>query len=57
MMKEKYITPVAEAVEVSEADVITTSPIGTVFSDELTGIDETYFGDNDELLKLFGSQE
>ena len=36
MIKEKYITPETEAVEIKEADVITTSPIIPNFGDELT---------------------
>ena len=54
MLKEKYITPETEAVEIKEADVITTSPVTpTSFGDELVGIDETYFSDDDEMMQLF----
>ena len=53
MLKEKYITPETEAVEIKEADVITTSPTTPTFGDELVGIDETYFSDGDEMIQLF----
>ena len=54
MLKEKYITPETEAVEIKEADVITTSPITpTTLGDELTGIDKTYFDEDDPLYGLF----
>ena len=53
MIKEKYITPETEAVEVIEADVITTSPIIPTFGDELTGIDKSYFEKDDPLYGLF----
>ena len=53
MIKEKYITPETEAVEIKEADVITTSPIIPTFGDELTGIDKSYFDENDPLSGLF----
>ena len=52
MLKEKYITPETEAVEIKEADVITTSPID-LLGDELIGIDQSYFNENDDLYKLF----
>ena len=51
-MKEKYITPETEAIAVSEADVITTSPIELV-SDELTGIDQRFFEEGNGLYELF----
>ena len=53
MLKEKYITPETEAVEIKEADVVTTSPSIPTFGDELTGIDETYFDKDDPLYSLF----
>ena len=53
MIKEEYITPETEAVEVRAADVVTTSPINTTFEDELTGIDKSYFDENDPLYGLF----
>ena len=52
MKKEKYITPETEAIAVSEADVITTSPIDLV-SDELTGIDQSFYDENTGLWDLF----
>ena len=52
MLKEKYITPETEAVEIKEADVITTSPID-LFGDELIGIDKNYFEEGDDLYILF----
>ena len=51
MKKEKYITPEAEAIEVTSADVITTST--TLISDELTGIDQSFFTESDGLFDLF----
>ena len=51
-MKEKYITPETEATAVSEADVITTSPFELV-SDELTGIDQSFFEEGNGLYELF----
>ncbi len=51
-MKEKYITPETAAIAVCEADVITTSPIALV-SDELTGIDKSFFDENTGLWNLF----
>ena len=52
MLKEKYITPETEAVEIKEADVITTSPID-LLGDELIGIDQSYFKENEGLYNLF----
>ncbi len=52
MKKERYITPETEAVAESEADVITTSPIDLV-SDELDGIDQSYFEEGTGLWELF----
>ena len=52
MKKEKYITPETEAIAVSEADVITTSPVDVV-SDELNGIDQSFFEENTGLWELF----
>ena len=52
MKKEKYITPETEAIAVSEADVITTSPVDVV-SDELKGIDQSFFEENTGLWELF----
>ena len=52
MLKEKYITPETEAVEIKEADVITTSPTD-LFGDELTGINKDYFTEDDPLYGLF----
>ena len=52
MLKEKYITPETEAVEIKEADVITTSPID-LFGDELDGINQNYFNEDDPLFDLF----
>ena len=52
MKKEKYITPETEAIAVSEADVITTSSIELV-SDELKGIDQSFFDENTGLWNLF----
>ena len=51
MIKEKYITPNVEAVEINEADVITTSPVD--ISDELIGIEPGMLDPNDPLYKLF----
>ena len=53
MIKEKYIAPETEAVEISEADVITTSPVIPTFGDELTGVDQSYFTEDDPLYGLF----
>ena len=52
MNKEKYITPEMEAIEVNEADVITTSPI-LLAEDELVGVDKSYFDKNSVMFKLF----
>ncbi len=52
MKKEKYITPETEAIEVREADVITTSSI-LLADDELIGIDGSYYDENSDLFKLF----
>ena len=52
MKKERYMTPETEAVEVKEADVITTSPI-TPVSDELNGVDIGFFAPGDDLYDLF----
>ena len=53
MLKEKYIAPETDAVEIKEIDVITTSPIAPTFGDELNGIDKSYFDENDPLYGLF----
>lgn len=51
MEKEKYITPETEAVKISEADVITTSPMN---EDELKGVDQDFFVEGDGgLFELF----
>ena len=52
MLKEKYITPETEAVEIKEADVITTSPI-ELLGDELIGIDQSYFEEGTGIYDLF----
>jgi len=52
MKKELYITPETEAVAVNDADIITTSPVEVV-SDELKGIDESFFPNEDGLFELF----
>ena len=52
MKKEKYITPETEAIVVNEADVITTSPFELV-SDELKGIDQSFYDENTGLWELF----
>ena len=53
MLKEKYITPETEAVEVKEADVITTSPVIPLLGDELDGIDQSFFEEGTGIYDLF----
>ena len=52
MKKEKYLTPETEAIVINESDVITTSEI-TPVSDELNGIDQSFFQEGNGLYDLF----